>query len=82
VYKFCRIFREKFGKTSQDAGKVQVCSQNLLIRLPWSFTGESYLVTEGRSYKVSKNGSIQCKPGIVVSISDADVNKALDYYFR
>ena len=82
VMKFCKIFRQKFGKTSQDAGKVHACSQNHLNRLPWSFKGESYLVTEGRSYKVSKNVSIQCKPGLVVSISDADVNRALDYYFR
>ena len=81
---FCRKLREKCKKAqippTQDAE--QNVASNHLGRLPSSFRGETYLVTGGRSYKVSKNVSIQCTPGLVVCLTDADVNGALDYYYR
>ena len=81
---FCRKLREKCKKAqippAQDAEQNVV--SNHLSRLPSSFRGETYLVTGGRSYKVSKNVSIQCTPGLVVCLTDADVNGALDYYYR
>ena len=81
---FCRKLREKCKKSqippTQDAE--QNVASNHLSRLPSSFRGETYLVTGGRSYKVSKNVSIQCTPGLVVCLTDADVNRALDYYYR
>ena len=81
---FCRKLREKCKKAkipaTQDAEQNVV--SNHLSRLPSSFRGETYLVTGGRSYKISKNVSIQCTPGLVVCLTDADVNGALDYYYR
>ena len=80
VMLFCKKFRQKYGRKVQNQPGQNV--ENHLSRLPSSFRGESFVVTVGQSYKVSKNVSIQCTPGMVIPLTDADINRALDYYFR
>ena len=50
--------------------------------IPKEFLNEKYLVTVGKSYKVGKSTTIQCKPGFVINLTDSDINEALNYFFR
>ena len=44
-----------------------------------TFKGDRHIVTEG---KHGANPKIQCKPGLVVTLSEEDLKAALYYYFQ
>ena len=52
VMLFCQKFREKYGRKVQSQAGQNI--QNHLSRLPSSLRGESYVVTAGRSHRISK----------------------------
>ena len=36
----------------------------------------------GISYNVDKSTTIQCKPGLVINLTNSDINETLNYFFR
>ena len=56
--------------------------QNHNINIPKEFWNEKYLVTVGESHKVGKSTRIQCKPGLVINLTDSDINEALNYFSK
>ena len=80
------LFVEKLLKCVETKRSQQPKSiptvHNHVCNLGDLFVEGKYLVTTGRSYKVSKSTSIQCSPGLVVVLSDAEINRALDYFYK
>ena len=56
------------------------------IHLPSELRDEQYLVTSGDVYSVKNNAGevteFKCKPGIVINLTDVDIQVALDYFYR
>ena len=75
VLLFIKKLKEKIDKVIVRSMTVYPIPSEL------TFKGDKYILTVG---KANHNSSLntQCKPGLVVSLSEDDLKTALDYFFR
>ena len=67
-------------KLKRRIGKGTISGMNeYIIPSEFTFRGDRHIVTEG---KHGANSNIQCKPGLVVTLSEEDLKAALYYYFQ
>ena len=75
VLLFIKKLKEKIDKVIVRSMTVYPIPSEL------TFKGDKYILTVGKANHNSSPNT-QCKPGLVVSLSEDDLKTALDYFFR
>ena len=68
-------------KLKKKLGKKLQISNSCPIPSSFMFTHDKYLVTEGKG-NGQKDPKFKCRNGLVISLTDVDLERALTYYYR
>ena len=77
VMLFIRKLKQKSINQREDDLSLSVCNE---IQIPEAISGDKYVVTSGHCFR--NDTKLICKPGLVVILTDTDLKKAFEYFYK